>query len=141
MGPCAKVTSKELIRALTHKLIASAECACEDILRDNHDVLRHQLNIIKLYEEILPLVEKKVTLSGVLSHSEQTKLDQGKSNIHYFKDTIAYYELSKNNKVANLTYMQESLADTVKELEGNQPPLLVTLLDHIQQFFLPCSLS
>lgn len=80
-------------------------------------------------------MDKKV-LNISLSDSEQITLKKAHEQVVYFQQSITYWESCKNQALTDLNHMGERLRDILKEVDS-KPPFLVSLLNHIEQFFLP----
>lgn len=129
------VSSSEIIRKLTHHVIKDCECTCECILQLNQDITREQLRLITVFETILPTVEKTVKKTD-LSEREQSTLAKAKSTVSMYREELLFCRFRKEGYSEHLQSASESLVKLVKNLEYT-PHLLITLLNHIEQFFSP----
>lgn len=134
-----KDPNKKLIRDLTHRFIGSAQCNCEEILTYNQDIFRDQLRLIKFYEEILPLVEKKFRKIP-LSEVQQITLDTASQTVIGQKSCINYWVGCKDNSSENLEALGKYLWETVQNKKLNnfeENSFLTVFIRYISQFFSP----
>lgn len=132
---------KTIIRHLTHFMIKEVSDLNDTIFRTEKDIVRTQLQLIELYEQFLPIVEKKLN-KIVLSESEERSLYHTCQSVFILRQDLLYMGGIKQQQRTEIHDQAINLLSSVeRQKESIESPLLFSLLHYIEPYLSPSELE